>query len=162
MKHLGLIDRVPRLLGIQAEGARPIVDAFYSGEDLKPVASHTIADSIAVGTPRNWRRALRQIRESHGEMLAVSDEEILHAMRITARLAGVFGEPAGIAGIAGVQKALREGIVQSHETVLVVITGNGLKDIQSAKQAAGAPLEIEPTIDALAKALAESIRPSSR
>lgn len=153
MKRLGFIDRVPRLLGVQAEGARPIVDAFKSGTDLIPSHTHTLADSIAVGTPRNWRRALGQIRASNGEMVAISDDEILDAMRLTARLAGVFGEPAGITGVAGLRKALGQGMVKSNESVLVCITGNGLKDIQSARQAAGEPIDVEPHLDALTEAL---------
>jgi threonine synthase len=153
MKRLGFIDRVPRLLGVQAEGARPIVDAFISGQDLIPSATHTLADSIAVGTPRNWRRALYQVKLSHGEMIAVSDDEILEAMRHTARLGGVFGEPAGVAGVAGLKKAVEKGVVKKNESAVVVITGNGLKDIQSAKQAVGQPIDVAPNIEALMAAL---------
>jgi threonine synthase len=153
MKRLGMIDRVPRILGVQAQGARAMVDAFISGGELIPSETNTIADSIAVGTPRNWRRAIKQITLSEGAMLAVTDEEILEAMRVTARQGGVFGEPAGVTGMAGVKRAVEEGIIGSHESVLAVITGNGLKDIQSAKQAAGRELSIKPTLDALAEAL---------
>ncbi len=149
MKRLGLISRMPRLLGVQAEGAQPIVTAFRTGSTLVPVNVTTLADSIAVGTPRNWRRAIQQIRASHGEMVAVSDEEILTAMRLTARSGGVFGEPAGVAALAGVMRAVSEGLIRSNETVLIVITGNGLKDIRSARQAAGAAYEIEPSLDSL-------------
>ncbi|MDI6766931.1 MAG: threonine synthase [Bacteroidota bacterium] len=158
MKLLGFIDHVPRLLGVQAEGAKPIFDAFSSGQDLIPTDTNTIADSIAVGTPRNWRRAIQQIRLSHGEMVAVSDEEILEAMRVTARLSGVFGEPAGVAGVAGLRKAIEQNIVKSNETALVVITGNGLKDIQSAKQAAGKENIIKPTLDAVAEVLEKQLK----
>lgn len=153
MKRLGLIDRVPRLLGVQAEGARAIVTAFAANAELVPTETNTIADSIAVGTPRNWRRVISQIRKSEGTMIAVSDEEILDAMRFTARLGGVFGEPAGVASVAGVRRAIAEGIILPHESVLAVITGNGLKDIHSAKQAAGRELIIEPTIAALSDAI---------
>ena len=86
-------------------------------------------------------------------MIAVSDEEILDAMRICARQAGVFGEPAGVTSLAGVIKALSKKIIGENESVLVVITGNGLKDIQSAKQAAGSEHHIEPTLDAVAEAI---------
>jgi threonine synthase len=153
MKQLGVIDRVPRLLGVQAEGAKPILNAFRSGKDLIPTDTNTIADSIAVGTPRNWRRAIHQITLSHGEMIAVSDEEILDAMREAARLGGVFGEPAGVAGVAGLKKALTAGIVKPNESAVAVITGNGLKDIRSAKLAAGHPISVEPDLSALKKAL---------
>ncbi len=153
MKQLGFIDRVPRLLGVQAEGAKPIYDAFYSGKDLIPSDTNTIADSIAVGTPRNWRRAIQQVRLSQGEMITVSDEEILEAMRLTARLGGVFGEPAGVTGAAGLQNAIQKGIVKQNESALVVITGNGLKDIQSAKKATGEVFDVEPSLIDLEKKL---------
>jgi threonine synthase len=155
MKRLGFIDRVPRLLGVQAEGARPMLNAFRSGKDLTPTAAETIADSIAVGTPRNWRRAIQQIKASHGDMIAVTDDQILDAMRLTAMLGGVFGEPAGVAGVAGLKKAIDDGIVPRNESAVVVITGNGLKDIQSAKRAAGEALEIEPDFQVLEKQLSD-------
>jgi len=155
MKRLGFIERVPRLLGVQAEGARPIVDAFINGTDLIPSGTNTLADSIAVGTPRNWRRASKQIRLSSGEMIAVSDDEILEAMRATARLGAVFGEPAGVTGVAGVKKAIEKGIITKNESVLCIITGNGLKDIQSAKQAVGRALDVKPTLASVAKVLSD-------
>jgi threonine synthase len=154
MQRLGIIDRIPRLLGVQAAGARPIVDAFLSEGELVPSRSDTLADSIAVGTPRNWRRAISQVRASHGAMVAVDDYEILDAMRITARLSGVFGEPAGVAGVAGLRKAVERGMVKKGDSALVVITGNGLKDIQTARAAAGHELNIEPRLDAVKEALA--------
>lgn len=151
MKKLGFIERIPKLLGVQAEGAKPVYDAYISGKDLIPSDTNTIADSIAVGTPRNWRRAIKQIRASNGTMITVSDEEILEAMRLTARLAAVFGEPAGVAGVAGLKKAIQNKIIKPDETVVVVITGNGLKDIQSAKVAAGKEYIISPDIYSVAK-----------
>lgn len=153
MKQLGIIDRVPRLLGVQAEGARPMVDAFLSGKDLVPSDTNTLADSIAVGTPRNWRRALRQIKLSGGEMIAVSDDEILEAMRNTARLGAVFGEPAGVTGVAGLKKAVEKGIIRKNESALCIVTGNGLKDTHSAKQAVGKAIDVKPTLDGLISVL---------
>ncbi len=155
MHRMGFIPRIPRLLGVQAEGARPIVNAFESGSDLVPTGADTVADSIAVGKPRNWRRALAQIRSSGGSMVAVPDDDILDAIRITARLGGVFGEPAGVAGVAGLRKAIRNGIIAADESVLVVITGNGLKDIDTARKAAGEPVSISPDIASLEAELAE-------
>ena len=153
MKRLGFIARVPRLLGVQAEGAKPLLEAFKSDRHLIPTETNTIADSIAVGTPRNWRRAIQQIKASHGDMIAVSDEEILDAMRLTARLGGVFGEPAGVAGVAGLRKAIASGIVKPNESAVAAITGNGLKDIASAKRAAGEALDVEPETGELKKKL---------
>ena len=88
-------------------------------------------------------------------MVAVPDEEILDAITITARLGGVFGEPAGVAGVAGLRKAVRTGIIRHDESVLVVITGNGLKDIDTARKAAGEPISIVPEIAWLEKSLAK-------
>jgi threonine synthase len=153
MNQLGFIDRTPRLLGVQAEGAKAIVDAFNSRTTLVPTPTNTIADSIAVGTPRNWRRAIKEIQSSNGAMIAASDDEILDAMRLTARLGGVFGEPAGVAGVAGLRRAVAQGMVDRNSSAVVVITGNGLKDIQSAKQATGQPLDIEPDFSLLEKRL---------
>jgi threonine synthase len=155
MKTLGIIDRVPKLLGVQAEGADPIYRAFVSGAEMVPSEARTVADSIAVGHPRNWRRAIKQVHASSGNMITVSDDEILEAMRMTARLGGVFGEPAGVAAIAGLKKAARSGLVARNERVLVMITGNGLKDIQTAQQAAGEAHSIEPTLEALLCAIPE-------
>ena len=145
-KRLGLVTTMPRLLGVQAEGASPIVRAFQTKSDVASSASDTLADSIAVGTPRNWRRALAWIRASRGTMVAVSDAAILDALLVTARLGGVFGEPAGVAGVAGLQRAVADGLVPRDATALVVVTGNGLKDIRSATEAAGRPHNVRPDL----------------
>jgi threonine synthase len=148
-KRLGLATALPRMLGVQAAGASPIVTAFEAASDVSPSSADTLADSIAVGTPRNWRRALAWVRASRGAMLAVPDADILDAMRITARLGAVFGEPAGVAGVAGLRAAVAKGLVSPDATVLAVITGNGLKDIRSAVEAAGRPHDVRPDIDAV-------------
>jgi threonine synthase len=145
MKAVGIIDRVPRILGVQADGARPLVDAWESGADcVVPVKTHTIADSIDVGTPRNDAKALTNVRATDGVFLSVSDDAILEALLATPRLSGVFGEPAGVTGVAGVRAAVASGIIGKDASVLAVVTGNGLKDIDTARKAAGSP----PTIDA--------------
>ena len=144
MRALGFIPRLPRLLGVQAEGARPLVDAFQQGRDLVPGPAHTVADSICVGHPRNWRKALRAVSESDGAFVAVADEEILEALRETGQRAGVFGEPAGVAGLAGLRRAAAEGIVGRRESALAVVTGSGLKDVKTAMRAAGQPVSLRP------------------
>jgi threonine synthase len=148
-KRLGLATTLPRLLGVQARGASPIVTAFDANTDVVPSGSDTIADSIAVGTPRNWRRALAWVRASRGSMIAVEDDDILEAMRQTARLGAVFGEPAGVTGVAGLRAAVARGLVPRDATVLAVITGNGLKDIRAATLAAGQPHDVRPDLDAV-------------
>lgn len=144
MRALGLVPRLPRMLGVQAQGARPLVDAFRENRDVVPGAAETVADSINVGHPRNWRKALRAVRESGGAFVAVSDDMILDAMRESGRRAGVFGEPAGVAGLAGLRRAVYEGIVSRKETALAVLTGGGLKDVKTAMRAAGEPVTLRP------------------
>jgi len=144
MHALGFIPRLPRLLGVQAEGARPLVDAFREGRDLIPGPAETLADSICVGHPRNWRKALKAVRESGGAFVAVPDDAILEAMQKAGGLAGLFGEPAGVAGLAGLRRAVAEKIVGRRETALVVMTGSGLKDVKSALRAAGQPVSLRP------------------
>jgi len=149
MRALGIIDRLPRMLGVQAEGARPLVDAFRAGRDVVPGPARTLADSIEVGHPRNWRKALRAVRESGGAFVAVSDEAIVEAMRQAGRNAGVFGEPAGVAGLAGLKQAVEDGIVGRRERALAVVTGSGLKDVRTAMRAVADPVTLPPEDAAL-------------
>lgn len=155
MHKIGIISKLPRMLGVQAIGASPIVKAFRNKNDLVISDAQTIADSICVGEPRNWRKAVKAIESSDGEMIEVTDEEILEAMRLAARSAAVFGEPAGVAALAGLKRAREAGVVRANQTALVAITGNGLKDVQSARQAAGSPISLEPSLDKLEEVLAE-------
>lgn len=149
MRELGFIPKVPKILGVQAAGCQPFLTAWQSGQPLQPVGADTIADSIAVGHPRNFRKGLKAVSESQGAFIAVTDAEIYQAMTALARKAAVFGEPAGVAGVAGVKKAVAQGIIAPEATVAVIVTGNGLKDTQSAIRAAGAPETVEPTLDAV-------------
>ncbi len=148
LKRVGLISRVPRIVGVQASGARPIYEAFKSGAERVVFGpADTVADSISVGAPRNWGKALRAVRESDGDMTVVSDVDILSAIPEMARKTGVFGEPAGAAAFAGFRSMAREGLIGRDERVAVVVTGNGLKDIDSAKKAVGTPMTSAPDLD---------------
>ena len=142
MRTLGLIARTPRMLGVQAAGAAPVTTAFQTGEPLKPIEPQTIADSIAVGVPRNWKKAVLAIQASGGTMINVQDEEILEAMRYTGRLTGIFAEPAAATAVAGVRRAVEDGVMKRSASVLAVITGNGLKDIRAARSAVAEPFEV--------------------
>ncbi len=147
--RLGWIPRLPKLLGVQASGARAMVDLMtMKGEpdSLGTGEAVTIADSIAVGQPRNWRKAIRAVRASGGAMIAVEDSEILAAMRSTARLSGVFAEPAAAAATAGLARAVVDGLVARHEGAVVVVTGNGLKDVRSALTAVGQGVQADPSV----------------
>jgi threonine synthase len=125
------------------------VDAFEQGRDLTPGSARTLADSICVGHPRNWRKALARVRESRGAFVAVPDDAILDAQRETGRRAGLFGEPAAAAALAGLRQAAAEGIVSRRASALAVLTGSGLKDVRSALRAAGEPVSLPPDDAAL-------------
>jgi threonine synthase len=140
---------------VQAEGAKPVVEAFRGGHDLVPGPAETLADSICVGHPRNWRKALARVRESRGAFVAVSDEAILEAQRETGRQTGLFGEPAAAAAVAGLRQAVADGIVGRRQSALVVLTGSGLKDVRAALRAAGRPVDLPPDDAALDRDLRE-------
>ena len=150
---IGMIDRLPRIISVQATGCCPLNTEILTGEPWKPTEENTVADSIAVGVPRNPDKALNAIRESNGIAVNVTDEEIYAAMRMLGRNAGVFAEPAGAAGSAGLKKAIELGLVPADATVCSVVTGNGLKDTDNAIKAAGQPLSLAPDLNELIKAL---------
>ena len=147
--QLGMIERIPKILGVQSTGCCPFVDADARGGELVPTPENTLADSIAVGVPRNPKKAQRAVRDSGGRWIAVSDDEILSAMRLLGRTEGVFGEPAGVTATAGAKRAVEQGIIKAGESVTVISTGSGLKDVKNAMKAAGEPFRCEPDIHAL-------------
>ena len=150
--ELGIIDRIPRILGVQSTGCCPFVNADkVPGHELVPTPEETLADSISVGVPRNPKKAQRAVYTSNGRWIAVSDDDILNAMRLLGRNEGVFSEPAGATATAGVKAAMEQGIIRSHETVTVISTGSGLKDTANALKAAGKPYICAPSLDALEK-----------
>ena len=151
--NAGFIDKLPRVAGIQAEGCAPLAHAWSEKRDWVPEEENTIADSIAVGVPRNAVKAIRAVEASNGVWETVTDEEILDAMRFMGKHAGVFGEPAGSAGMAGLRKLVDKGVIKKNETVVCAVTGNGLKDVVNAIKAAGEPIKVEPTSEGLLEAL---------
>lgn len=151
LHQLGWIESIPRIYGVQSEGSAAIYNAFKAGADeIKPVRANTVADSISVDLPRDGWRALQAARQSGGAYIAVSDDAIIEAIGILGREAAVFAEPAGAAAYAGLLAALEMELVGKQDRVLVLNTGNGLKDIKAARQAAGEAFVIEPTLEALA------------
>jgi threonine synthase len=148
---LGWIPHIPRLYGIQAEGAAPLATAFAKGSDsFDPVEARTIADSIAVGFPRDGMKALRAARHSHGKIIAVSDEAIIEAMKDLAREVPIFVEPASAAPWAGLKILLEQGDIQRSERIVLIMTGSGLKDIVSAKKAiTSTPIDIGTPLETL-------------
>jgi threonine synthase len=139
---------MPHIMGVQSELSAACANAWKAGtETITPVSATTIADSISVDLPRDGVRAVRAVRESDGAYITVSDEEILQAIPTLGKLAGVFAEPAGSAAYAGLVKAMQQGLVSPEETIVVIVTGNGLKDVRSAIKVAGKPISIAPTLD---------------
>ncbi len=151
---LGLIDKVPKIVGVQAVDSNPVSRAFaqktYQFEYRKP---QTIADSISVGIPRNGIKALHAVHESGGWMVDVTDQEILTAIKTLAQKTGIFGEPAGVTSFAGIVKMKELGMLSGNETVVSIVSGSGLKDIKSAALAAGKPWVIEPDIEEVERTL---------
>lgn len=151
LQQLGWIGRIPKLTGVQAAGAAPLVAAINGDGVIRPVIGQTIADGINVGDPRDGTRAMRAMLDSGGGAVAVSDEEIIAAIPRLARATGVFAEPGAAAAFAGFVKLRESGVIQSEESVVLVITGNGLKDINSARRSVGEPLRIQSNVAELDK-----------
>ena len=159
---LGWIDRMPRLIGVQAEGRDYLVRVWESGSDVlttPAIIPTTVADSISAGLPRDRIKGLAAVTATHGVFVRVSDDEILAAIPDLARLSGVFAEPAASAALAGLRKASDLGHVGPGDRVVLMSTGSGLKDVGAATAGAAAvgarPIEVAPDDEAVERALAE-------
>ncbi|KLO20822.1 threonine synthase [Marinitoga sp. 1197] len=131
---LGLIDKIPKIIGVQAEGAAAVKKVFDKGEPFLPddIETNTIADSISVGKPRDVIKACKYVKASGGYFVSVSDEEILNAVYELSLKTGIFGEPAGATSYAGLKKVSKS--LGKDATVAIVITGNGLKDVKAIEK----------------------------
>src|SRR6202034_3351479 len=129
MKHLGLTSRVPKISVVQAEGANPLVRAMreFGGEKLEPVQAHPRASGIRIGNPASWRKAVRVLSQTGGWVEQVSEAEIAVA-KAEIGAEGIGCEPASAVTLAGLKKLLKDGFVKPEETVILVLTGNLLKD----------------------------------
>ncbi len=127
---LGLPPARPRMIGVQAEGAAPLAEAWARGlrEPVAVEKPRTIASAIRIGRPVNWPKAMRAVNESRGAFIKVSDPEILNAMAVLAREEGILVEPASAAAYAGLLRARKMGLIGEDSLVVVVLTGTGLKD----------------------------------
>jgi threonine synthase len=145
----GRISSRPRMCGFQAAGAAPIVEG-------RPVPEpKTLATAIRIGNPASWKGALAALSESQGFIESVTDEEILHAYDLTARLEGIFAEPASVAPVAGLLRAGRAGRIPNGSVVTLTLTGHGLKDPDTAMARQEADtLVVEPRAEAVLEALA--------
>ena len=145
---LGFIDRLPVLIGVQAEGSAPLVKAFQEKRDfVEPIVPDTIADSISVGNPRDQIKALMAAKESKGRFISVSDKEIKDAINLLASTTGIFAEPAGATALAGLKKAIGERLVNADDKIVILVTGTGLKDINAVNcDIEGKTVLVEPSI----------------
>jgi threonine synthase len=152
---LGLINKFPKMTGIQAEGAAPIAHAIKNGKkEIVPVDKpETIATAIRIGAPISWKKALKAIRESMGTAETVTDEEILEAQKMLARSEGLFVEPASASSIAGLKKLVKAGTIDKDEVVVCVATGHGLKDPDIAMKISEKPFEVDAEIKSIEKFL---------
>ncbi|MGB3861492.1 MAG: threonine synthase [Candidatus Aminicenantaceae bacterium] len=149
--EIGFIKRLPQLISCQSENMDAINRAFKSNGIIQPVKGKTIADSIAVSFPHDGDAALEAIKESGGFGISVSDEQIVRAIPELARETSVFGEPSGVVPFAALKKAIGENKIGEDEKIVVLVSGNGLKDIDSAMKSVGHPFKIKPDLVELDK-----------
>lgn len=154
-KEIGYIDSLPKMTAIQAEGAMPVVNAIKGNlpEVVVEKNPETVASAIRIGAPVNAEKALRAIRETNGTAEFVTDEEILAMQRDLARLEGIGVEPASAASVAGIKKMAEQGLLDADEKIVCVVTGHLLKDPETVIKQCAAPIEIDPTIEALLSVL---------
>jgi len=155
LKTLGITDSIPKMTGIQAEGAKPVVNAFKEGkaEIIPEDNPETIASAIRIGNPVNAAKALFAIRDSGGVAESVTDEEITEAQLELARLEGIGVEPASAASIAGLKKLVKMGEIDRDERIVCITTGHLLKDPERVIKICEAPKEVEADVDVVRKML---------
>ncbi len=164
LKEMGFIEKVPRVVVIQAAGANPFCRTLAAGSrELIPVDDpHTEATAIRIGRPANWKKARRVLEWTGGFCESVTDEEIFEAKTVLAE-DGVGCEPASAATVAGVRKLVRAGKIERHADIVCVLTGNQLKDTEyvmrhrSEVEEARQRLRVEPTLEALRHALEKAL-----
>ncbi len=149
----GFIDKFPRLVGVQSTGSASITDAFNGDGVIRSVEANTVADSISVTKPSDGEAALMAVEKTDGKMIAVEDDMILRATKSLAENEGVFAEPSGAACLAGLEKLLENDVIQPDHSIVLIVTGNGLKDVESALKVVGLPATVDPDLRAIVKLL---------
>ncbi|MCB0060798.1 MAG: pyridoxal-phosphate dependent enzyme, partial [Caldilineaceae bacterium] len=143
-------DKIPRIYGVQSEQSDALYQAWRNDWEVpQPVNATTRADSISVNAPRDPIKALNAVRETGGAFIPVTDRTILNAILPLAQLAGVFAEPAGATALAGLIVAVEEKLVQPTESIVLINTGSGLKDVPAVMEVTGGVRVIAPTLDAV-------------
>ncbi len=139
----GRVKELPRMVGFQAAGAAPIYENRVIEEP------RTVATAIKIGNPASWGPALEAMKDSRGWIDIVTDEEILRAYRLLAREEGIFMEAASAATVAGLIKLVKAGRFESGSTLVLTLTGHGLKDPDTALESASRPTAVPPRVDAV-------------
>ena len=156
-EELDFIKSMPRMVAVQSSGCAPVVRAHEQGADPMKIPAWNRPDSVATGLmdpfPWDGDAALKAIMESHGTAVAVSNDEILQAQRLLARTEGIFAEPSGVTSLAGLIKMAGSGDLDSSDSIVVEITGNGLKDPQIAMRGMADVPSIEASVDELERVL---------
>jgi len=146
---MGIISRIPKMVAVQSKGSNNLVRNMNSN-DFQITESETIADSISVDIPRNFFMAKDYIEKYNGEMLSVSDDEILDASKRLSKSTGLFAEPAAAASFSGFLNYHHNDKIDKESKNVVLLTGSGLKDLKSVNEVIKMPESIKPTIDCLA------------
>lgn len=156
LRKLGWTQTEPQLIGVQAEGSAALVQAARQGipaAAMRAQPAQTLADSISTALPRDRAKALRAVRATGGSWVSVSDAAILAAIPRLARASGIFAEPAAAAALAGLEVALAQGQLDAGSSVALLLTGNGLKDVRSARRSVTDGLRVAPEPEAIRRAL---------
>jgi len=153
LKTVGITGSIPKMTGIQAEGAKPVVNAFKEGrgEIIPEDKPETIASAIRIGNPVNAAKALHAIRDSGGVAESVTDDEITKAQLELARQEGIGVEPASAASIAGLKKLVKMGEIEREEKIVCITTGHLLKDPERVIEICEAPKEVDADVDLIRK-----------
>ncbi len=156
-QQMGLIDDLPRPVVVQPEGCAPIVRAFDEGQDplnITPWSSNdTVAGGLADPFPWDGDAAIKYLNIADGEAIAVSDDSIEEALVNLGKLEGIFAEPSGVAGLAGLRRLVSEGVIDPSDRVVVPITGSGFKDLATPDRLTPKVPLISPETSELKKAL---------
>ena len=154
-ENIGLINKVnTKIYAAQAAGCAPIVSAIKENSDIiKPVKPQTIAKSLAIGNPADGVYAAGVVFSSGGWAEEITDEEIVEAMKLLAQLEGIFTETAGGVTLGATKKLIEQGRIPKDESIVVCITGNGLKTQEAVAQKIGKPIKIKPSLDSFEKAI---------
>lgn len=166
-QQLDLVDRIPRVATVQAEGASPFYQSYQINfAERKTIKANTVASAISIGSPVSYERAIRTLTWSNGIVTTVTDDEIMDAKAMVDR-SGIGCEPASAASVAGVRKLIEQGIIKPGETIVGILTGNLLKDPGATvdyhtgawlkAQFANRPVQLEPTLAAVQHELEKKI-----